>query len=89
MEEAAAAVGRDPRLIRRVLNVGGSVTDGERGEGVVSGPVELWVETLAGWAADLGADAFVFWPPDAGPNQVERFAGEVVPAVRAALSGAT
>jgi alkanesulfonate monooxygenase SsuD/methylene tetrahydromethanopterin reductase-like flavin-dependent oxidoreductase (luciferase family) len=86
MEEAAAAVGRDPRLIRRVLNVGGSVTDGEHGEGVVSGPVALWVETLAGWAADLGADAFVFWPPDAGTDQVERFVGEVVPAVRAALS---
>jgi alkanesulfonate monooxygenase SsuD/methylene tetrahydromethanopterin reductase-like flavin-dependent oxidoreductase (luciferase family) len=85
MDEAASAAGRDPRRIRRVLNIGGSVTDGELGEGAVSGPVGLWVETLAGWATDLGADAFVFWPPDAGTDQVERFAGEVVPAVRAAL----
>lgn len=87
MEEAATTAGRDPRRIRRVLNVGGSITDGERGEGVVSGPVELWAETLAGWATDLGADAFVFWPPDAGTAQVERFAAEVVPAVRAAIGG--
>ncbi len=86
MEDVAAKAGRDPGNIRRVLNIGGSVTDGERGEGVVSGPVELWVEVLAGWAADLGADAFVFWPPDTGTGQVERFAQEVVPAVRAALS---
>ncbi len=86
MEDVAARAGRDPGSIRRVLNIGGSVTDGERGEGVVSGPVELWVEVLAGWAADLGADAFVFWPPDTGTGQVERFAQEVVPAVRAALS---
>ena len=86
MDEAAAVAGRDPRRIRRVLNIGGSVTDGERGEGVVSGPVELWAETLVGWATDLGANAFVFWPPDTGTDQVERYAGEVVPAVRAALA---
>lgn len=86
MEDAATTAGRDPRNIRRVLNIAGSVTDGERGEGVVSGPVELWVEVLAGWASDLGADAFIFWPPDTGTDQVERFAHEVVPAVRAALS---
>ena len=35
--------------------------------------------------ADLGVDAFMFWPPDTGTGQVERFAHEVVPAVRAAL----
>lgn len=87
MEEAATAAGRDPRLIRRVLNIGGSVTDGERGEGVVSGPVDLWVETLAEWATDLAADAFVFWPPDTGTHQVERFSNEVVPAVRDAVGG--
>lgn len=86
MEEAAAAAGRDPRNIRRVLNIGGSVTDGEIGEGVVSGPVERWVDLLTTWASDLGADAFIFWPPDTGTGQVERFAHEVVPAVRTALS---
>jgi alkanesulfonate monooxygenase SsuD/methylene tetrahydromethanopterin reductase-like flavin-dependent oxidoreductase (luciferase family) len=86
LEDAASAAGRDPRVIRRALNIGGSVTDGERGEGVVSGPVELWVETLAGWATDLGADAFIFWPPDTGTDQIERFALEVVPAVRAAIA---
>jgi hypothetical protein len=34
----------------------------------------------------LHVDTFIFWPQEPEPHQVERFAAEVVPAVRAATA---
>ena len=82
IDQAAEAAGRDPNAIRRILNISGTITDGPRGEGPLEGPVDQWVDTLAGWAIELGVDSFVLWPPDTGTGQIERFAAEVVPAVR-------
>jgi alkanesulfonate monooxygenase SsuD/methylene tetrahydromethanopterin reductase-like flavin-dependent oxidoreductase (luciferase family) len=82
IDEAAQAAGRDPASIRRIVNLWGSITDGPRGDGPLTGPVDHWVETLGGLAVDLRLDSFVFWPSDAGTESVERFAAEVVPAVR-------
>ncbi len=85
MEDAAAALGRNPRLIRRVLNLSGTITGGgSSSSGVLDGPPSQWIDTLAGWSRDLGIDGFVFWPGDDDTAQIERFATEVVPAVRAA-----
>jgi alkanesulfonate monooxygenase SsuD/methylene tetrahydromethanopterin reductase-like flavin-dependent oxidoreductase (luciferase family) len=89
IDEAAKAAGRDPRAIRRVLNLQGVI--GERrtapderlpvgylaGE-PLGGPPEWWAETLAAFQAD-GFDTLVFWPVDPVPAQVELFAREVVP----------
>lgn len=86
IDEAAHAAGRDPSAIRRLYNLGGTITDGPRGTGPFDGPVDMWVETLVAWATDPGVDAFIFWPPDAETIHVERFAQEVAPAVRAALA---
>lgn len=88
LDEAALAAGRDPAQIRRAYNIGGSITDGARGDGLLDGPVEQWVETLTGWALDLGVDTFVYWPPDDGTYPVQRFGGEIVPAVRQAVRAA-
>jgi alkanesulfonate monooxygenase SsuD/methylene tetrahydromethanopterin reductase-like flavin-dependent oxidoreductase (luciferase family) len=85
IDEVATGAGRDPRSIRRIYNVAGRITAGDRGDGPLDGPVDQWVETLAGWALDLGVDGFIFWPPDSSVLAVERFAAEVVPAVRAAV----
>jgi alkanesulfonate monooxygenase SsuD/methylene tetrahydromethanopterin reductase-like flavin-dependent oxidoreductase (luciferase family) len=74
IDEAALAAGRDPGAIRRVYNIG-----------LFDGPVEQWIDTLIGWAADPGVDAFVYWPGDTGTDSIHRFATEVVPAVRSAL----
>jgi alkanesulfonate monooxygenase SsuD/methylene tetrahydromethanopterin reductase-like flavin-dependent oxidoreductase (luciferase family) len=84
IEEAAAAAGRDPERIRRVYNLMGTITDGDLGDGPLEGPANLWVERLSSWAVDVGIDTFVFWPPGQGSAQIERFAQEVVPAVRTA-----
>jgi alkanesulfonate monooxygenase SsuD/methylene tetrahydromethanopterin reductase-like flavin-dependent oxidoreductase (luciferase family) len=81
IDEAATAAGRDPSEIRRVLNVKGRIADGPVGE-LVEGPPEHWVDTVSGLAADLGFDTFVLWPTESPVEQLERFAREVVPALR-------
>jgi alkanesulfonate monooxygenase SsuD/methylene tetrahydromethanopterin reductase-like flavin-dependent oxidoreductase (luciferase family) len=87
IDEAAAGAGRDPRRIRRVLNLQGMIGDrrsspSERlpvdylfGEPLV-GPPQWWAETLTGFA-EGGFDMLVFWPVDAARGQVELLAGEV------------
>jgi alkanesulfonate monooxygenase SsuD/methylene tetrahydromethanopterin reductase-like flavin-dependent oxidoreductase (luciferase family) len=86
LDEAVAEAGREPASIRRLYNLGGTITDGQRGESPLDGPVEHWVETLASWAVELGVDTFVYWPPDMGTHGIERFAAEIAPAVRAATA---
>jgi alkanesulfonate monooxygenase SsuD/methylene tetrahydromethanopterin reductase-like flavin-dependent oxidoreductase (luciferase family) len=86
VDEAAIAAGRDPSDVRRIYNIGGLITDGPGGDGTIVGPVAKWVETLIEWAIDPGIDAFIFWPTGDELAQVERFAAEVVPAVRESLS---
>jgi alkanesulfonate monooxygenase SsuD/methylene tetrahydromethanopterin reductase-like flavin-dependent oxidoreductase (luciferase family) len=89
IDDAAAEAGRDPRQIRRVLNVQGVIGPsstppdarlpvGYMAGEPLAGPPEWWAETLRGFAAD-GFDTLVFWPVDRSPRQVELFAGEVVP----------
>jgi len=87
IDDAASGAGRVPAEIRRALNVSGSI--GPLGEGLLEGPVSLWVEQLSHLALDLGVDTFVFWPSGGVEEQqrhVETFAGEVVPAVREAVA---
>jgi alkanesulfonate monooxygenase SsuD/methylene tetrahydromethanopterin reductase-like flavin-dependent oxidoreductase (luciferase family) len=82
IDEAAHEAGRDLAELQRLLNVGGAID--APGEGL-TGSVDDWVEALAGLATELGFDSFVFWPADNAPDQVERFAVEVAPAVRVAV----
>jgi alkanesulfonate monooxygenase SsuD/methylene tetrahydromethanopterin reductase-like flavin-dependent oxidoreductase (luciferase family) len=81
LDEEAEKAGRDPSAIRRVFNIGGIFSN--QPQGPLDGPVEQWIETLAQWAMDLPVNAFIFWPADFGTDAIERFASEVVPAVRA------
>ena len=83
LDEAAAAAGRDPGTIRRVLNVGGAITVGAS-EGPFRGPPAQWVDQLTDLAVGPGFDTFVLWAD--GPDQLARFAEEVVPATRARVA---
>ena len=83
IDDAAAAAGRDPADIRRVLNVNGQITDGVR-MGLLRGPVEQWVDELTDFAVGYGFDTFMFWGD--GEDQLPRFAEEVAPAVRAQVA---
>jgi alkanesulfonate monooxygenase SsuD/methylene tetrahydromethanopterin reductase-like flavin-dependent oxidoreductase (luciferase family) len=71
IDEAAAAADRDPRDIRRIVNVSGDGTED---------PGQL-VEVLHRLAAEVGINGFVYWPADFGTDGIERFANEVVPAI--------
>ncbi len=84
IDDAAGAAGRDPGAIRRILNIGGTITDGAAVD-LLHGPPEHWIETLTGFADELRFDGFVFSPAGDVLPQVERFAAEIVPAVRANL----
>jgi alkanesulfonate monooxygenase SsuD/methylene tetrahydromethanopterin reductase-like flavin-dependent oxidoreductase (luciferase family) len=84
IDDAAEAAGRDPIEIRRVYNIGGTIADGPT-RGLLGGPPDHWVETLTGFAQELGFDTFIFWPGDEPEAQLQRFAEEVVPAVRGAV----
>jgi alkanesulfonate monooxygenase SsuD/methylene tetrahydromethanopterin reductase-like flavin-dependent oxidoreductase (luciferase family) len=81
VDEGAEAVGRDPSEIRRLYNISGAIVDGPT-QGLLQGPPEHWIETLTGFAEELGFDTFIFWPGEDPQGQLERFAQEIVPALR-------
>lgn len=82
VDAAAAEAGRDQAAIRRIFNVNGSITDGPS-EGFLRGPVDQWADELAELVTEHRADTLLFWGE--GPDQLRRFAEEVVPATRAQL----
>jgi alkanesulfonate monooxygenase SsuD/methylene tetrahydromethanopterin reductase-like flavin-dependent oxidoreductase (luciferase family) len=81
VDQAAREAGREPSEIRRVYNVSGMIADGPV-RGLLDGPPDHWVETLTSFADELGFDTFIFWPGDEPVAQLERFAEDVVPALR-------
>ncbi len=80
IDEAAVSAGRDPGSIRRLLNLGGTITEGSS-EGHLVGPPDQWVEQLVELALIHGFDTFVYWPTADPIDQTNRFA-ELVPEVR-------
>lgn len=80
IDVAATGAGREPKEIRRALNVSAKI--GEAGQGLLEGPVSKWVEELTWLALEVGMDTFIDWPQEDPVRQVELFASEVVPAVR-------
>ena len=78
IDEAAAEAGRSPSAVRRLLNVNGVFA--RSGGGFLNGPVEQWVEELAGLALDDGVSVFLLGTDH--PETIQRFGQEVAPAVR-------
>ena len=70
IDEAATAAGRDPREIRRLLNIFG---DPDKAPG-------RWVDELVRFAVEDGVGTFILGTDD--PAEMQRFAAEVIPAVR-------
>lgn len=90
IDEGAEEAGRPPSAIRRGYNLmgvleieGQDVDPDDLQEGAIRGPVETWVETIAGFYRDDRMDTFIFWPVAGDERaQIEVFAREVSPAVR-------
>jgi predicted CoA-binding protein len=85
IDDAAHDAGRSPAAIRRIYNLMGQITEIPT-TARLNGPPSHWIEELTGFAVELGFDTFVFWSPDDHLNQLERFAREVVPAVRESVA---
>jgi alkanesulfonate monooxygenase SsuD/methylene tetrahydromethanopterin reductase-like flavin-dependent oxidoreductase (luciferase family) len=84
IDDAARAAGRDPGSIRRIANLSGKITDGERGDWL-EGPVDHWVDELTKLVTEHGFDGFIAAPGEQWTEQIERFGSEVAPAVRKAV----
>ena len=81
INDAALAAGRRPRDIRRIYNIMGMITDGPV-QGLLTGPVDYWVDELTRLVVEIGMDTFIYWPADDRIRQIEFFAAEVAPAVK-------
>lgn len=92
IDASAERADRDPRQVRRILNLQGVIGDrpppprsslpvGYLAGEPLAGPTAFWVETLAGFVAD-GFDTLVFWPVEMTLDQVELLAQ-----VRSELAG--
>jgi len=81
INDAALAAGRQPREIRRIYNIMGQIIEGPA-QGMLVGPVDYWVDELTRLAVEVGMDTFIYWPAADRLHQLQKFAAEVVPAVR-------
>jgi alkanesulfonate monooxygenase SsuD/methylene tetrahydromethanopterin reductase-like flavin-dependent oxidoreductase (luciferase family) len=87
VDDGAEEVGRRPAAIRRMYNLSGAITDGAE-RGLLHGPASHWIEELTRFVVELGFDTFLFWPREDHARQVERFAAEIAPGVREAVTHA-
>jgi alkanesulfonate monooxygenase SsuD/methylene tetrahydromethanopterin reductase-like flavin-dependent oxidoreductase (luciferase family) len=78
IDRAALAAGRDPRDIRRFLNIGGRFA--AQGAGFLQGPPSQWADELTEVALTYGTSGFILASDDA--TLTRTFAAEVAPAVR-------
>ena len=82
IDESADAAGRDPREIRRLLNVSGRFSAATGG--MLVGPVSQWIDELLQLALGDGIGSFILASDD--PRTLQTFAEEVAPAVREAVA---
>ena len=80
IDDAATAAGRDPSEIRRLFDFAG--TFGPIGRGFVQGLLQQWAQQLLPLVIDHGVSVFILVGDD--PRMIERWGGEVAPALREA-----
>jgi alkanesulfonate monooxygenase SsuD/methylene tetrahydromethanopterin reductase-like flavin-dependent oxidoreductase (luciferase family) len=95
IDEAAAAVGRDPREVRTIFNFPGRITERplnatrDRDGRWIGGSAQQWVEELTGAVLEHGASGFMLFSPTGGTpdaDSLARWGGEIVPAIREAVA---
>ena len=84
IDAAARKAGRDPREVRRILNVAGTFQT-ERG-GFLQGPPAQWVDDLAPLAIEDGIGTLILATDDA--ETMRTFAQEVIPALQERVGAA-
>jgi alkanesulfonate monooxygenase SsuD/methylene tetrahydromethanopterin reductase-like flavin-dependent oxidoreductase (luciferase family) len=86
IDEGAREAGRNPSEVRRMLNITGSIGAEPTEGGGLAGSGDYWVDTLSGWATDIGFDTFILWPAIPDEQQVAIWGSEVAPRVRAEVA---
>ncbi len=91
IDAGAVSVDRNPAEIRRGYNLMGAIdptmTTGQISDKGLFGDVQFWVDQLSDLHETYRQDTFNFWPTSDAPyDQIERFAAEVIPAVRERFS---
>ncbi len=84
IDAAAREAGRDPREIRRLVNISGRFS--ATGSGFLSGPSRQWIDDLLPLVVEDGVGTFILASDD--PRTLEQFAREVAPALREAARSA-
>lgn len=79
IDQAALKAGRDPKVIRRLLNVGGQITNAPTSKPLV-GPVQQWIDDLVSMALEHGMDTFILGGDSV--QMLEIYGNEIIPAVR-------
>lgn len=80
IDQAALEAGRDPREIRRLVNISGRFSSSRNG--FLDGPSEQWIEDLLPLVVEDGVGTFILMSDE--PATMEQFAVEVAPALREA-----
>lgn len=96
IDAGAVEAGRSPSDIRRGYNLMGYVDLGLSGvkpdrseKGLIYGTVNEWIDQLTSLYRDYRQDTFLFWPTgDHTIEQIQAFAGEIVPTVKKNVAGA-
>ncbi|MFI6927911.1 LLM class flavin-dependent oxidoreductase [Nonomuraea spiralis] len=95
IDEAAAAVGRDPREIRTIYNFPGRITDRsltatrDHDGRWIGGSADQWIEELTGAVLEHDASGFMLFSSGHGASDLTtlaRWAQEIVPSVREAIA---
>ncbi|MEE6288222.1 LLM class flavin-dependent oxidoreductase [Georgenia sp. MJ173] len=79
IDGAATAAGRDPRAVRRLLNINGRLAE-QRGDQLLVGPPAQWAEQLAAITLEYGVSAYILGGDD--PSMFAVLGQEIAPAVR-------
>jgi alkanesulfonate monooxygenase SsuD/methylene tetrahydromethanopterin reductase-like flavin-dependent oxidoreductase (luciferase family) len=98
IDAAARAAGRDPAGIRRTIQLVGTITDvpytasrprsGPGGQPIRTTP-DIWAKIITEFAAEQRFDTINLIPEQETPTQLQLFAAEVIPLVRAATRAAS
>jgi len=83
IDDAATTVGRDPREIRRLVNIGGSFG---RPGGFLNGPPSQWIDELLPYVIEDGVGTFILASDDS--STLQQFAEDVMPGLREAVDSA-
>jgi alkanesulfonate monooxygenase SsuD/methylene tetrahydromethanopterin reductase-like flavin-dependent oxidoreductase (luciferase family) len=87
LDQELELAGRDTGEVRRICNTIMKKLQ-PRSDGFLVGPASQWIEELTFLALELGFDTFIVGDRADTVEQLQRFAAEVIPAVRANVAAA-